>query len=81
MAGESFDQLKPGTHITDPDAVEAPRSGEYPRHMHKWAGPDRINDYIVVQNDKEKATALKKGYALQPLTEDPAAPVDKSASE
>lgn len=79
MAGESFDNLNPGKKVTDPDGVNAPRSAEYPRHLHKWAGPDRINDYVVVTNDKEKAAALKKGYALQPVTEDPAAPAEQAS--
>lgn len=79
MASESFDNLNPGKRVTDPDGEKMPRSAEYPRHLHKWAGADRMNDYVIVTNDKEKAAALKKGYALQPVTEDPAAPTEQAS--
>lgn len=55
-----FDNLNPPKRITDVSGVQGVQ--EYPRHMHHKDG-----SYIVIENDKEKSAALKKGYALLPF--------------
>lgn len=62
---KTFDNLKPGKEITDPERPEgAPPFDEYPRHMHAADG-----SYLVVTTDEEKAAALDEGYTLEPTHE------------
>lgn len=77
-----FNALKPEKNITDPKNLGM--AGEYPRHVHKWAGTDEkgyalLNDFKVVTSDEEKAAALADGWNLQPVLEDPAGKSKKEA--
>lgn len=71
-----FNTLEPKKTVTDPAHAVTPASQEYPRHLHKWAGEGVLNAYVVVTNDDEKADAIAKGYALDPVME---APAEKTA--
>lgn len=64
----------PHPHNFPPSITPAPASApdvdaEYPLHLYVRKGLDALHadgNYIIVQNDKEKAEALKAGYALEP---------------
>lgn len=70
----AFDHLNPTKKQTDPNNVGANK--DYPRHLHKFAGVGALNTFIVVNNDIEKAAALKAGWSLEPQSEPPAEVVE-----
>lgn len=79
-----FNALKPEKNITDPKNLGT--AGEYPRHVHKWAGTDEkgnvlLNDFKVVASDEEKAAALAEGWSLQPVLEDPGKPKKEAKAD
>lgn len=79
-----FDSLEPKKPITDPKN-QGVLLAELPRHLYKFAseeGDDTIivawkgkkaihNSRTIVNTQKEKAAALKYGYGLQPVLDDP----------
>lgn len=72
-----FNLSTPPKSITDPaGSVDA----QYPAHVHKYAGPGRMNEFKVVTNDEEKAAALKDGWSAMPVHDAPEddAPKDKA---
>lgn len=65
---KDFDQNKVSdVEITDPDLAARLAGGElvdreYPKHVHKYAGPNQMHEYIVVNSADEEAQAKRDGY-------------------
>ena len=66
--GEDFSYAAPSKAQSDPGSLDTPRSGEYPRHVHKWAGEEadgspKLNLWREVKTPTEHQQALAEGWS------------------
>lgn len=76
-----FDNLTPPAKITNPATLTGAVDRDYPRHLHKWAGPDQPNTYVIVRSDIERDAKLAEGYCLTPQTAPPDEPKARKAKD
>lgn len=65
---KDFNQNKvDDVEITNPARAEAEAAGvpfdvEYPKHLHKYVGPNMMHDFVEVADAKGEAKARREGY-------------------
>lgn len=60
-----YDGMNPDKSRTDPQGLH--QNPFYPAHLKKWAGEGLPNDCLVVNNDEQKAAALRDGWSETPI--------------